>query len=109
MSPEKIHIDAESDRSIALTLASDVEHVKFVLDEVQMLEDLLEKESMSHDGKATNNSVALRGSINHLVTEHRFLESLKRLESEKEWSLLGLSSEEHDLLILARNMVNSNV
>ena len=112
VSTERFHVNnanvVENDRRIALVLASDVEHVKFVLDEVELLEDLLEKEKMRNDGKATNKSVALRGSIHHLVTQQNFLESLKRLESEKERSLLGLSSEEHDLLVLARKMVNSS-
>jgi hypothetical protein len=94
-------------RNIALVLVADIEHVKFVLDEVQLLEDLLEQEIKNNYGKVTNNSVHLRGAIQHLVTNHDFLESLGRLESKKERSLLGLSSEEHDLLLLARKKVNT--
>jgi len=97
----------QKDRNIALVLAADVEHVQFVLEEVQLLEDLLEQEVQNNNGEVTNNSISLRGSIQHLVTSHDFLKSLSRLESKKERSLLGLSSEEHDLLVLARKKVNT--
>ena len=88
-----------------LALATDVEHIKMILDEIETLEHLLHKDQEEHDNQVTNRSVELRGLIKHLVTNKEFSDCLDRLEQEGK-PIWGLSSEEHDLISLAREKIN---
>lgn len=92
-------------RTQMLALATDVEHIKMILDEVETLEHLLHKDQEEHGNQVTNRSVELRGLIKHLVTNKEFCICLDRLEQEGK-PIWGLSSEEHDLISLAREKIN---
>lgn len=95
----------DQQRSQMIALASDVEHIKMIMDELELLEHLLQKDQEEHDDKVTNRSVELRGSIKHLVANQEFLNCLDRLEYQGK-PVWGLSSDEHDLITLAREKVN---
>ena len=97
--------DSSSLRSTMLSLASDVEHIKTTMDEVELLEHFLQENQEEHGNKVTNRSVELRGSIKHLITSKEFLDCLDRLEHQG-IPLWGLSSKEHDLILLARDKIN---
>ncbi len=88
-----------------IALATDVEHVKMILDEVELLEHLLHKDQEEHGNQVTNRSVELRGLMKHLITNKEFCDCLDRLETEGK-SVWGLSSDEHDLISLARDKIN---
>ena len=95
----------DHERSKMLALATDVEHIKMVMEELELLEHLLQKDQEEHNDQVTNHSVELRGSIKHLVTNKEFLDCLDRLEYQGK-PIWGLSSEEHDLISLAREKIN---
>ncbi len=93
-------------RSKMLALASDVEKITMVMNEVELLQNLLEEDREEHNGEVTNRSIELRGQMKHLMTSPQFLECLDRLEIMGA-PIWGLSSEEHDLIQFARQQVNS--
>jgi len=88
-----------------IALASDVDHVKMIMEELQLLEHLLQKDKEENNNEVTNRSVELRGSIKHLVANKEFLDCLNRLEYQGK-PIWGLSSDEHDLILLARDKIN---
>ena len=88
-----------------LSLTKDVEHIKMILAEVELLEHLLHEDQEEHNNQVTNRSVELRGMIKHLVTNREFCECLDRLENEGK-PIWGLSSDEHDLIAMAREKIN---
>ncbi len=88
-----------------LELATDVEYIKTIMEEIETLEHLLQKDQEEHDNKVTNRSVELRGLMKHLVTNKEFCDCLDRLEHEVK-PMWGLSSDEHDLISLARDKIN---
>jgi len=89
-----------------LALASDVEKIQMVMEQLEKLEDLLTADQEDNGGEVTNRSVELRGDIKRLVSNGEFLESLDRLEIQG-GPVWGLSSEEHDMVCMAREMVNT--
>jgi hypothetical protein len=84
-----------------IALAADVQKITNVVRELETLEGLLERET----DPTTGRSIELRGSIKKLMTHPDVMESLDRLEVQGEpgW---GLSTEERELVILAREKVN---
>lgn len=95
----------DQQRSQMIALASDVDHVKMIMEELQLLEHLLQKDKEENNNEVTNRSVELRGSIKHLVANKEFLDCLNRLEYQGK-PIWGLSSDEHDLILLARDKIN---
>jgi hypothetical protein len=87
-----------------LALTADVDNVSTVMKDLQGLETLLEGEPA--DGISGKN-IELRNNIKKLMTAKEFLESLSRLEvkGEPAW---GLSESERDMIIFAREKVNSS-
>ena len=69
--------------------------------EVDMLDSLL----MSEGDAVTSKSIELKASIKKLMTAPDFIESLNRLELEGE-PVWGLSSEEREMIMMAREKVN---
>jgi len=90
----------EPHRPELLAVASDVEHVYHVMQEVTALEELLENED------DLNKSMEARGSIKKLMTSPDLMETLERLECVKGEPKWGLSLDERELIQAARNKVN---
>jgi hypothetical protein len=82
-------------------MESDVIVVKQIMEEVQLLESLLENESLEK-------SIQTRGSIKKLVTSHPFVDCLSRLECVKGEPIWGLSMDERELVAEARNKMNQS-
>ena len=78
-------------RSNLLALTSDIDQIKTVLDECMSLEET----NMSKEELTT--------SIKNLVTKKEFVDSLDRLQTADGQPVWGLSSNEHDLIMLARD------
>ena len=91
----------EDSRQSMLALAADVQKISSVMKELETLEGLLERESDATTGR----SIELKAGIKKLMTHPDVLESLNRLEIQGE-PVWGLSSEERELIILAREKVN---
>lgn len=81
-------------------MASDVQHVAQIMDEVTKLEDLLEKED------DLNKSMEARGAIKKLMTSPELMEPLERLECVKGEPKWGLNQDERELIQEARMKVN---
>lgn len=107
ISPRATISVTDQKRSQMIALATDVEHIKMVMKELELLEHILHMDQEEHNDEVTNRSVELRGSIKHLVTNKDFLDCLDRLEYEGR-PIWGLSSEEHDLILLAREKINQS-
>jgi hypothetical protein len=90
-----------------IALAQDVEKIRATMTELERLEELLhgEKSSMTASSTPTSKTIELKNSIKKLMTATDVWESLNNLEIKGEpcW---GLSSEERELIILAREKVN---
>ena len=97
-------VDSEG-RSVVLALAADVQKISQVMKEFERLENLLISEENDSNGTVTGKSIELKSSIKKLMTSPDVLESLNRLEIQGE-PVWGLSTEERDLVILARETVN---
>lgn len=97
-------MDSEG-RSVVLALAADVQKISQVMKEFERLENLLISEENDSNGTVTGKSIELKSSIKKLMTSPDVLESLNRLEIQGE-PVWGLSTEERDLVILARETVN---
>eukprot|EP00545_Synedropsis_sp_CCMP1620_P009872 CAMPEP_0119002794 /NCGR_PEP_ID=MMETSP1176-20130426/131_1 /TAXON_ID=265551 /ORGANISM="Synedropsis recta cf, Strain CCMP1620" /LENGTH=203 /DNA_ID=CAMNT_0006954319 /DNA_START=121 /DNA_END=733 /DNA_ORIENTATION=- len=87
-----------------LALSADVDKVTSVMQDLHGLETLLDGESA--DGISGKN-IEYRNNIKKLMTTGDFLESLSRLEvkGEPAW---GLSESEREMIIFAREKVNSS-
>mmetsp|Transcript_31831 Transcript_31831/g.46844 ORF Transcript_31831/g.46844 Transcript_31831/m.46844 type:complete len:92 (+) Transcript_31831:533-808(+) len=88
-----------------LALAADVQTISSIMVEVEMLENLLQSETEENQGAITSRSIELRGSIKKLMTSPDVMECLNRLEIQGE-PVWGLSSDERDLVKLARSKIN---
>lgn len=84
-----------------LALAHDVEKISATMQELETLESLLRSESDPTSAK----TMELKSTIKKLMTAPDVLESLNRLEIQGE-PVWGLSSEERELIMLAREKVN---
>ena len=96
-----------------LAMAQDVHTVRLTMQELDLLESLLRNEEESNaakssnsDGTVSSKSMEIKNSIKKLMTSTEFLESLNNLEVQGEpaW---GLSCEEREMIILAREKVNA--
>lgn len=85
-----------------LALAADVHKITATMKEVEVLENSLEKES----GKISPRAIELRANIKKLMTSPDVMESLDRLEIQGQ-PVWGLSSQERELIIEAREKVNA--
>jgi glutamine amidotransferase PdxT len=85
-----------------LALAADVQKITAVMKELETLEGLLEA---GGDAKTSKRSIELKSSIKKLMTQPDVLESLNRLEAQGA-PVWGLSSNERELIITAREKVN---
>lgn len=101
-------------RPEVLALMANVDKIKFVMEELETLEQLLEQETKGGDGCSsmhtnapTARSIELRGSIKKLVTCPDFMQSLNRIECSMWVPVLGLSCEERALISLAREKVKT--
>uniref|UniRef100_A0A7S4K9H6 Uncharacterized protein n=1 Tax=Odontella aurita TaxID=265563 RepID=A0A7S4K9H6_9STRA len=100
----KITQDTEQ-RPEMLALAADVTKIQAVMQEVETLESLLDREKEESKGEITGRSIELRSSIKKLMVAPEFTECLNRLEIQGS-PVWGLSSEERDLIHAAREKVN---
>jgi hypothetical protein len=75
------------------------------MEEIATMEDLLREDQKTNENEVTDRSVEIRGKMKRMISQE-LLESLKRLEIDggPKW---GLTSEEHDLVVLAREKVNT--
>uniref|UniRef100_A0A6S9H6B1 Uncharacterized protein n=1 Tax=Ditylum brightwellii TaxID=49249 RepID=A0A6S9H6B1_9STRA len=96
---------ASEHRPEMLALAADVQTISSIMVEVEMLENLLQSETEENQGAITSRSIELRGSIKKLMTSPDVMECLNRLEIQGE-PVWGLSSDERDLVKLARSKIN---
>ncbi len=96
-----------------LAMAHDVQTVRLVMQELDLLESLLRNEEESKSSGSSSSDVVLspksmeiKNSIKKLMTSTDFLESLNNLEVQGEpaW---GLSCEEREMIILAREKLNA--
>ena len=106
------------ERNKMLAMAHDVQTVRLVMQELDLLESLLrnEEESKSTTGSSGSpssgsdavspKSMEIKNSMKKLMTSTDFLESLNNLEVQGEpaW---GLSCEEREMIVLAREKVNA--
>jgi hypothetical protein len=95
-------------------MASDVQKITSVMDELDMLESLLRREEEEQQKNANNKTpslpvtpklIELKASIKKLMTAPDVVEALKRLEIQGE-PVWGLSTDEREMIILAREKVN---
>lgn len=85
-----------------IALSQDVEKIEQVMTELESLEyQLLE----SAGGGVSSKSIELKSAIKKLMTDPSVLESLNRLEIEGQ-PVWGLSTQEREMIILARQKVN---
>lgn len=96
---------AEYRRPDVLALAADVRHLTMIMQEIDLLEKLLHRETEDHDGQVTGRSIEIRAKMKKLVTSRDFMDCLNRLEIRGE-PVWGLSMHERDLIALGRDMVN---
>ena len=93
-----------------LALAADVQKISSVMKELETLENLLAHDK-ERDGGGTatetvsGRSIEIKASIKKLMTQPDVLESLNRLEIQGK-PVWGLSSDERELIIMARDKVN---
>jgi hypothetical protein len=93
-------VSGDASRQNMLALAADVQKITGVMKELDILEGLLESET-----DTTGRSIELKAGIKKLMSHPEVLESLNRLEIQGE-PVWGLSSEERELIITAREKVN---
>jgi hypothetical protein len=89
-----------------LALAADVQRITSVMEELDTLQHLLDRETSENEGQVSGKSIELRGSIKKLMTNPEITECLNRLEVQGE-PVWGLSSNERDLIRSARETVNN--
>jgi len=87
-----------------LALAADVERVSLTMRELEKMESLFEEETKE---VLSGENLELRNRIKKMMTSAEFLESLSRLEIKGE-PVWGLSESEREMIILAREKVNSS-
>jgi hypothetical protein len=84
-----------------IALSQDVEKIEQVMTAVESLESQL-LDNAGVNGK----SIELKSAIKKLMTDPSVLESLNRLELEGQ-PVWGLSTEEREMIIMAREKVNA--
>ena len=99
------------ERNKMLAMAHDVQTVRLVMQELDLLESLLRNEEESKGSPSSSDAVSpksmeIKNSMKKLMTSTDFLESLNNLEVQGEpaW---GLSCEEREMIVLAREKVNA--
>jgi hypothetical protein len=94
-----------NERNKMLAMAHDVQNVRVTMQELELLESLLRAEEKDSNATVSAKFMELKNSIKKLMTAPEFLESLNNLEVQGEpaW---GLSCEERELIISAREKVN---
>lgn len=90
-----------NERHKVLAMAADVQKISGVMTELDRLESLLGAESSG----ITNKSIELKTAIKKLMTAPDVIAALNRLEVQGE-PVWGLSTEERELVITAREKVN---
>ena len=93
---------SEEERSKMLAMAADVEKISHVMQELETLEHLLERED---EGTVSGRSIEIKSNIKKLMTSPEVLDALNRLEYNGS-PVWGLSMDERDLVELAREKVN---
>eukprot|EP00979_Chaetoceros_neogracilis_P000358 scaffold86_cov169-Chaetoceros_neogracile.AAC.1 len=90
----------QEQRNKMLAISTDVVKIQLVMEEIATMEDLLREDQKTNENEVTDRSVEIRGKMKRMISQE-LLESLKRLEIDggPKW---GLTSEEHDLVVLAR-------
>lgn len=88
-----------------VALATDVENLTLVMEEIYKLEEALEEEKAKTDGGVSGKTLEISSKIKKIMTSVDVMECLKRLEVEGE-PVWGLSSEERELVHNARQKVN---
>ena len=101
---------SDGGRAAVLAIASDVQKITDVMDELETLESLLRHETPDNsadtsDSSPTAKSIEIKASIKKLMTAPDVVEALNRLEIQGE-PVWGLSSEEREMIVLARDKVN---
>jgi hypothetical protein len=86
-----------------MALASDVENLTLVMEEVYKLEDLLEEEK--EKSGVSGKSLEISSKIKKIMTSMDVMDCLNRLEIDGE-PVWGLSSSERELVHYARQKVN---
>jgi hypothetical protein len=100
LSQEQVDKQQANERNKMLALSHDVQTIRSVMQELETLESLLRSES-----GVSAKRIELKNSVKKLMTAPEVLESLNNLvvKGEPVW---GLSSEERELITLAREKVN---
>jgi hypothetical protein len=103
VSKEELLAQQKTDtRNKMLALAHDVEKITRVMQEVETLESALRSEDIT---KPTAKTMELKNSIKKIMTAPDVLEALNNLEINGE-PVWGLSTDERELIMLAREKVN---
>jgi hypothetical protein len=93
--------NTETQRKNLLAMAADVQKIAAVMKELETLEGLLQRESDPASGR----SIEIKSGIKKAMTSPEILQALDRLET-KGGPVWGLSSEEREMIIAAREKVN---
>lgn len=88
-----------------LALAADVSKITSLMDEVDTLENLLHEQTTSTSSTPTGKMIEIKSKIKKLCTQPELVECLNRLEIDGE-PVWGLSSDERDMIVKARNRVS---
>jgi hypothetical protein len=87
-------------------MASDVQKITTVMDELDRLESLLRREEETQKTKSSSpEQIRLKASIKKLMTAPDVVEALNRLEIQGE-PVWGLSTDEREMVVLAREKFN---
>lgn len=84
-----------------IALAQDVKKIEDTMAELEMLESLLRSEK----DPLSNKAIELKSAIKKLMTSSEVADALNSLEIDGA-PVWGLSSEEREMIILAREKVN---
>ena len=88
-----------------LAMAADVQKLTHIMEELETLEHLLERDNQENPGQVSGRSIEIKNSIKKLMTNSETLETLNRLEFDGS-PVWGLSMSERSLVELAREKVN---
>jgi len=99
------HLSSEEERSKMLAMATDVQKIERIMEELESLEHILEREETENPGQVSGKSIEIKNSIKKLMTSPEVTEALNRLtlNGSPVW---GLSTRERELIIAAREKVN---